>query len=107
MKAQYIKIDEDGNTHYYSDRKMKIYHREDGPAYVGSLGGKTWWVNGKRHREDGPAIEYVNGHKEWYLNDEFVSESEHKRRTEKNIVLTMDEIAAKFGVDVSKLKISK
>ena len=107
MKPQYIEIDEYGNAHYYSDHKMTIYHREDGPAYVGSLGGKTWWANGKRHREDGPAVEYASGHKEWYLNDEFISESEHKRRTAKETVLTMGEIAAKFGVSVEQLKITK
>ena len=84
MKAQYIKIDEKGNKHYYSDRDMTIYHREDGPA-----------------------IEYVNGEKSWYLNSEYITEDEHARRTAKETVLTMDEIAAKFGVDVSKLKITK
>ena len=107
MKAQYIEIDQCGHTIYYSDREMMVFHREDGPAFVSSSGTKSWWVNGKRHREDGPAIEYVNGHKEWYLNGEFVSESEHKRRTAKEIVLTFDEIAAKFGISVEQLKIKK
>ena len=107
MKAQYIKIDESGNTHYYSDSEMKILHREDGPAFVSSSGIKSWWVNGKRHREDGPAIEYPIGKQRWYLNDEFVSKSEHARRTAKEIVLTLDEIAAKFGISVEGLKISK
>ena len=84
MKAQYIKIDENGNKRYYSDRDMTIYHREDGPA-----------------------IEYVNGEKSWYLTSEYITEDEHARRTAKEIVLTIDEIAAKFGVSVEQLKITK
>jgi len=107
MKAQYIEIDKYGDKFYYSDREMKILHREDGPAFVGSCGGKSWWVNGNRHREDGPAIEYANGAKSWYLNGESMSKAEHARRTAKETVLTVDEIAAKFNVDVSKLKIVK
>ena len=107
MKAKYIEIDKHGNTHYYSDRKMVIYHREDGPAFISSYGTKSWLLNGKLHREDGPALEHSNGDKDWCLNGEFMSEDEHARRTVKETILTLDEIAAKFGVDVSKLKISK
>jgi hypothetical protein len=107
MKPQYIKIDEDGDKFYYLDREMKILHREDGPAFVGSSGGMSWYLNGKRHREDGPAVEFANGAISWYLKGEYVSEAEHARRTTKETVLTMDEIAVKFGVDVSKLKITK
>jgi hypothetical protein len=84
MKPQYIEITESGHKLYYSDRKMTIYHREDGPA-----------------------VEYNNGDKWWYLNGESMSEAEHTRRTAKEIVLTMDEIAAKFGVSVEGLKIRK
>jgi hypothetical protein len=107
MKAQYIKIDEDGGKYYYSDREMTVRHREDGPAVEYSNGDKTWWYNGKCHREDGPAVEFVCGRKSWYLNGEHVSEAEHARRTRKEIVLTMKEIAAKFGVSVEQLKITK
>ncbi len=107
MKAQYIEIDEHGNTHYYSDREMRIPHREDGPAFVSPYGDKAWFVNGQRHREDGPAIEYINGDKSWYLNGERISEDEHARRTSKKNVWTMDEIAAKFGITVEQLKIKK
>lgn len=107
MKAQYIEIDKHGNTHYYSDRKMTVCHREDGPAFVSSYGSKSWLLNGKLHREDGPAIVHSNGDKDWCLNGEFVSEAEHARLTAAEIVLTLDEVAAKFGVDVSKLKITK
>lgn len=104
MKPQYITIDEDGDSFYFSDREMRIPHREDGPA-MEYAGTKSWWVNGKRHREDGPAIEYKSGYKSWFLNDEQLSEAEHKRRTAKETILTMGDIAAKFGVDVFKLKI--
>ena len=43
-------------------------HREDGPAYIGDGGGKSWWINGKLHRLDGPAVEYAGGAKEWWVN---------------------------------------
>jgi len=82
-------------------------HREDAPAVEHANGNKSWWLNGKRHREDGPAIEYTDGYKEWYLNGLHHTEKEFKMKTAKEIVLTMDEIADKFGIDVSKLKIKK
>jgi len=68
MKEQFIHIDGDGNKRYFSDRKMTIYHREDGPANEWACGDKWWYRNGKFHREDGPAIEYVDGYKVWYIN---------------------------------------
>ena len=43
-------------------------HREDGPAFEGADGTKSWWLNGKRHRTDGPAFEWANGSKLWFLN---------------------------------------
>ncbi len=94
----------DGSKVWYVDGKR---HREDGPAYEGSNGHKEWWLNGKRHREDGPAIEYANGDKSWYLDGEKLWNREFLLKTAKEIVLTMDEIASKFGIDVSKLKIAK
>ena len=84
MTPQYIKISEDGHKFYYKDTEMTIFHREDGPA-----------------------IEYANGYKAWWLNGLWTSEAEFKKRTAKEITLTMDEIAAKLGIDVSKLKIAK
>ena len=107
MKAQYIKIDEDGHKFYYSDHEMRIRHREDGPAIEWADGSKSWYLNGERHREDGPAIEWVDGSKWWYLNGQSISEAEHKRRTAKETILTLDEIAAKFGISVKQLKIKK
>ena len=67
MKTQYILKNEDG-TFYYSDKKMTMRHREDGPAVEYPDGTKYWYLNGKPHREDGPAVEYANGTKYWYLN---------------------------------------
>ena len=68
MRTQYILKNENG-TFYYSDKKMKKLHREDGPAVEWADGkNKDWYLNGKRHREDGPAIECSNGTKFWYLN---------------------------------------
>ena len=130
MTPQYIYIDKSGNKFYYKDKEMTILHREDAPAIEWSTGGKSWflngkrhredapaiessngskawYLNGKRHREDGPAAEYADGSKFWYLNGKQLTEEEFKKRTAKEIVLTMDEIAAKLGVDVSKLKIKK
>ena len=68
MKAQYIKIDEDGDKYYYSDKEMTTLHREDGPAIKWFDGGKWWYLNGKLHREYGPACECADGSKSWYLN---------------------------------------
>ena len=107
MKAQYIKIDEDGHKFYYSDHEMRIRHREDGPAIEWADGSKSWYLNGKRHHEDGPAIEWVDGSKWWYLNGQYFTEAEYARRTVKETILTLDEIAAKFGVSVEQLKIKK
>lgn len=107
MEAQYIEINENGSKFYYKDKQMIILHREDDPAIEWSNGDKAWFINGKRHREDGPAIEYRDGRKSWYLNYEKLTEQEFNLRTAPEIVLTMDEIAAKFGVEVSKLKIVK
>jgi len=86
---------------------MTILHREDGPAFEGRNGSEEWYLNGELHREDGPAIEHADGNKFWHLNGRQYCEQEFLKRTAKEIVLSMDEIAVKFGVDVSKLKIQK
>jgi hypothetical protein len=128
--AQYIFIDDYNNKFYFKDKEMRIYHREDGPAceyttgtkvwYKNGLlhredgpafdsytGNKEWWVNGDRHREDGPAIECADLYKQWYLSGVKLSKEEFLKKTAKEIVLTMDEIADKLGIDVNKLKIKK
>jgi hypothetical protein len=107
MTPQYIEISEYGNKYYYKDRQMAIFHREDGPAVEWWDGSKEWWLNGERHREDGPAVECADGYKAWYLNDVKLTEEQFKKKTAKEIVLTMDEIADKLGIEVSKLKIAK
>ena len=129
MKEQFIHIDAHGTKRHYSDREMRIRHREDGPAveyangdkswYINgklhredgpaneySDGSKSWYINGERHREDGPAIEYKNGSKAWWLNDRCITEEEFNARMNP-VELTLDEIAKKFGVSVDKLKIKK
>ena len=63
----------DGTKIWYSSPCVR--HREDGPAYIGHNGDKSWWINGRLHREDGPAIERANGDKEWYLDGEEVTEA--------------------------------
>lgn len=55
-------------TFYYKDPKMKILHREEGPAAEWTNGDKMWFQNGQYHRLDGPAAEYVNDDKHWYQN---------------------------------------
>jgi hypothetical protein len=94
----------DGDKSWYINGKL---HREDGPAVEYADGGKAWFIDGKRHREDGPAIEFANGRKAWYIDGVSLSEREFLKRTAPEIVLTMDEIASKFGIEVSKLKITK
>jgi hypothetical protein len=107
MTPQYIEIDQYGSKFYHKDKEMQILHREDGPAIEGYDGYKAWYINGKRHREDGPAVEYAWSGRSWYLNDEYLSKQEFLKRTAKEIVVTMDEIASKFGIEISKLKIAK
>ena len=129
MKEQFIHINTAGAKRCYSDREMKILHREDGPA-IEEAGGykawyindkrhredgpaveytnvyKSWYINDKRHREDGPAIEYKNGGKSWYINGKHLTEEEFNARMNP-VELTLQEIAEKFGVSVCKLKIKK
>ena len=151
MKEQFIHIDEHGTKRHYSDREMRIrhredgpaveyangdkswyindkLHREDGPAVVYADGSKSWYINGKRHREDGPAVvyadgsttwfindkchredgpavEYADGYKAWYINGKHLTEEEFNARMNPVTELTLEEIAAKFGVSVDKLKI--
>ena len=129
QKEQFIHIDKYGDKFYFADRKMKILHREngpavdyaggckewhldgklhreDGPAVVGAHGYKEWYLNGERHREDGPAFECADGYRAWYLNGEKLTEEQFNARMNP-VELTLDEIAEKFGVSVDQLKIRK
>ena len=106
MKEQFIHINEAGSKFYFSDREMNILHRDDGPAIEYADGSREWFLNGKLHREDGHAVEYADNSKEWYLNGEELTEEEFNARMNP-VELTLDEIAEKFNVDVSQLKIKK
>jgi len=106
MNEQYIHIDEYGKI-YYKDRKMTIRHRLDGPAIEGAEGGKAWYVNGQRHRLDGPAVEGADGGKAWYVDGQRLSEEQFNALTAPALELTLEDVAAKFGVDVNKVKIKK
>jgi hypothetical protein len=83
MTKQYIEIDEEGSKFYYKDKKMT-----------------------KLHREDGPAVEWAGGDKQWYINDVSLTEKEFNARNNP-VELSLEDIAAKFNIDVSKLKIIK
>jgi hypothetical protein len=93
----------DGSKSWYVDGKL---HRSDGPAVEHSDGYNAWYVDGKLHRSDGPAVEYSDGSKAWYVDDKSLTEKEFNALT-RPIELTLEDIAAKFGVDVNNLKIVK
>jgi len=130
MQEQYIHINTDGDKFYYKDKRMTIFHRTDGPAVEHANGYKEWFVDGKRHRLDGPAVEWADGSKEWwvdgklhrldgpayegangskfwYVEGKLLSEEQFNALTAPTLELTLDDIAAKFGVDISKVKIVK
>ncbi len=127
---EYIIVTNEGSRFYYKEREMKTLHRIGKPAVEYSSGAETWVVNGHlhrvdgpaikradgtlcwykrdvRHREDGPAVEYPDGTKEWWLHGRQLSERDYQLETAGEIVLTMEEIAERFGVDVSMIKIKK
>lgn len=107
-EEQYIHIDEEGNKSYFADREMKILHRTDGPAMEWANGTKEWYLDDELHRVDGPAVEWADGTKEWYVNGAQYTEEEFENITKQQPVeLTLDQIAANFGVDVKNLKIVK
>jgi hypothetical protein len=93
----------DGYKAWFVDGKR---HRLDGPAIEYTNGSKYWYADGKRHRLDGPAMEYADGYKEWYVDGKILTEKEFNALT-RPIELTLEDIAAKFGVDVNKIKIVK
>jgi hypothetical protein len=93
----------DGYKEWYVDGKL---HRLDGPAIEWSNGSKEWYVDGKLHRLDGPAMIWANGDKEWWVDGECLTEEKFLALTAP-LELTLEDIASKFGVDVSKVKIMK
>jgi hypothetical protein len=101
----------DGPAFEYADGRKSWYvngkqHRIDGPAIEDADGSKSWYVDGKRHRIDGPAYEGADGSKSWYVDGEHLPEEASNALT-KPIELTLEDIAAKYGVDVGKIKIVK
>jgi hypothetical protein len=105
-QEQYIHINWRGDKRYFKDKEMTIYHRIDGPAIEWADGDKEWYVDDKLHRLDGPAIEYANGDKYWYVDGKELTKREFNAFTSP-LELTIEQIAAKFGVDASKVKIVK
>jgi len=93
----------DGRKEWYQNGQI---HRLDGPAREWSDGTKQWWQNGQIHRLDGPAVERVDGYKAWWINGQKLTEREFLAKTQPK-ELTLDEIAAKFGIPVEQLKIRK
>jgi hypothetical protein len=106
MQEQYIRITKHGTKIYYKDKAMTIYHRLDGPACEYADGDKAWYVDGKLHRIDGPAFEHADGYKSWYVDDKELTEEQFNALSAP-LELTLEDIADKFGVDVSKVKIVK
>ncbi len=103
METQYIKKD-NGYTWYCADKEMIILHRTDGPAMEHVDGSKSWWVEGKRHRTDGPAVVCADGYKEWYVDGISLTEAEFNMLHEPKEI-TLEQIAEKFGIELSKLRI--
>jgi len=106
MQEQYIHI-YNGDKFYYKDKEMTIRHRTDGPAVETFRGTKFWCVNDKLHRLDGPAVTWSDGNKEWWVDHKRLSEKQFNALTAPTLELTLEQIAAKFNVDVSKVKIKK
>jgi len=94
----------DGDKLWYVDDKR---HRTDGPAITSANGSKSWYVDNKRHRTDGPAIIWANGYKAWFVDGKQLSEKQFNALTAPTLELTLEDIASKYGVDASKVKIKK
>jgi hypothetical protein len=60
----------------------------------------------QQHRLDRPAVEYAGGGKTWYVNGERLSKEQFNTRTQP-VERTLKDIAEKFGIAVSKIKIAK
>lgn len=72
MYESVLEIDDNGNQRWYAqiDNRMKILHRNDGPAIIYQNGSMNWYIYGILHRDDGPAvIDVTNSGKTemWYF----------------------------------------
>ena len=104
QKDQYIHINSNGTKRYYSDKAMKVSHREDGPAIEYANGTKFWCLNNKCHREDGPAVEYADGDKFWCINGKQLSKTQFNARMNTK-PLTLKQISEKFNIPLDQLRI--
>ena len=94
-----VEVDKNKNIFWYKEG-TKILHREDGPAVEWADGTKSWYRDGKRHREDGPAVEAADGSKWWYLNGDYMTEEEHRRRTQPVKKMTVAEVVKELGYSI-------
>jgi antitoxin component YwqK of YwqJK toxin-antitoxin module len=63
-------------------KKNKLYHREDGPAYIvyrkdGGIQSEEYYIDGKKHRDSEPSFTYydMDGmiiHKAYYKNGKLI-----------------------------------
>lgn len=51
MIAQYIQRNPNGDTFYFKDKKMKVLHRDDGPAVILASGVEKYFMNGAQFTE--------------------------------------------------------
>ena len=59
--------------------KNGAYHREDGPAWLNSVGQREWFIDGDWHREDGPCVLGVGQPVNLYkLHGKIVSKEAHE-----------------------------
>ncbi len=79
-------------------------HHTDGPAIEHAEGYKEWYVEGKLHRTDGPAVECADGYKEWWVDGKRLSKADYNKRYELKEI-SLEQIAEKFGIELSKLRI--
>jgi hypothetical protein len=98
-----LKTYKDGTQAWYLNDE---FHREDGPAYIGSSGTQAWFINGKHHREDGPAIIYPDGTQQWHLNGKDITKEVNYWANERNIDLNdmsdMDKMVLKIEIKMWK-----
>lgn len=60
----------DGRRCYLLDG---LFHRLDGPSFIGADGHTVWHKHGLEHRTDGPAIQYPDGTEEYWAGGVNVS----------------------------------
>ena len=61
-----VKVQIGRQVEYKKGDEFGMYHREDGPAFIGETGTWMWYKDGLVHRLDGPATLDHNGIKRWF-----------------------------------------